>query len=310
MTDVIDDQATPEVDVELTQDPAVADPTDPTPATPDEPYLSVNERTVYKTKDDAVRGYNEAASRIAQLSGWEKTAKQYGLNDPKQFDAIAQELLNARKQLADAAKQASTPKSDPADPKAKETQQVREYLKANGFISKDDQDAALKELREQIEEMKQSGSRSEEMRFQNQEAEARDNVGGWLASAGIKDDAMGTKLAVVGTLVKDWINNDEERIDRWSRGGVSAKGLVKEGFDFAMKALDWKGAAATTAATGQLKPTDPGYAAAKAKAMATNKKLPAPGTAKDAPKGTPKQKGHINAELHEKAWKMFQDAGE
>lgn len=302
------DQATPEVDV----DAVVVDETSSDGATPaaeakpEEPYLSVNERTVYKTKDDAVRGYNEAASRIAQLSGWEKMAKQYGLSDPKQLDAVAKELLELRKSKEDAAKQASTPKSDPADPKAKETQQVRDYLKNLGYISKEDQETALKELRDQLAEMKQSGTRSEELRFQNQEAEARNDVGTWLSTAGIKDDANGTKLQVVGTLVKDWINNDEERIERWTRGGVSAKTLVKEGFDFALKALDWKGTPATTAATTG-KPTDASYAANKAKALAANKKLPAPGTASnDGAKPAPK-KGGISASTHEKAWKLFQE---
>src|ERR1700688_348397 len=92
---------TPVDDVDVaTQDPAATNPTDSDPAKPEEPYLAVNDRTVYKTKDDAVRGYNEAASRIAQLSGWEKQAKQYGLTDPAQLDAIAKELLQARKDLA------------------------------------------------------------------------------------------------------------------------------------------------------------------------------------------------------------------
>ena len=298
---------TPVDDVEVeTQDPAVEGQTDPEPAKPEEPYLAVNERTVYKTKDDAVRGYNEAASRIAQLSGWEKQAKQYGLSDPKQLDAVAKELLELRKEKADAAaKIASTPKTDPADPKAKETQQVKEYLKNLGYVSKEDQAEAMKALQERLDRFEQSGKQSEELRFQNQEAEARNDVSGYLSAAKITDDANGTKLQVVGTLVKDWINTDEERIERWSRGGVSAKTLVKEGFDQMLGALGWK--APVTPVAGQLKPTDPGYAAAKAKAVAANRKLPAPGTGKGHGDGSKpkKQTGHINAALHDKAWEIF-----
>jgi hypothetical protein len=105
-------------------------------------------------------------------------------------------------------------------------------------------------------------------------------------------------------LVKDWINNDQERIERWTRGGVSAKTLVKEGFDQMLGALGWKAAQAAP----QLKPGDPGYAAAKAKAVAANKgKLPAHGTGKETPSTPPKQRGHINAALHEKAYKLFQE---
>lgn len=291
--------------VDPAQDPVGDDPTDPNPATPQEPYLSVNERTVYKTKDDAIRGYNESASRIAQLSHWEKQAKAYGLTEPGQLKAVADELLQARKELAEAKKQATAPKVDSTDPKAKETQQVKEYLKNLGYISKEDQEAALKEFRDQIAEMKQSGARSEELRFQNQEAEAKNDLGGWLSKDGVKDGADGRKSAVVATLIKDWVNNDDDRVAKWASGGIGAKALIKEGYDFVMQDLGWKVAPVTAAAAPQLKPTDPGYAAAKAKAMAANKKLPAPGTAKGAEKNTPKQRGHINAETHERAYKVF-----
>lgn len=303
-----------ELETPVDVDAEVVDPTDPVvddAPKDDEPYLPVNDRTVYKTKEDAIRGYNEAASRIAQLSGWEKQAKQYGLTDPRQLDAVANELLQLRREKAElAAKITAAPKTDTTatDPKAKEAQQVREYLKGLGYISKEDQEEALKELKDQIAEMKQNGSRSEEMRFQNQEIEARNDLSGYLTAAGIKDDANGTKMQVIGTLVKDWINNDEDRIERWSRGGHSAKALVKEGTDQMIAALGWKGTPAVAATTPTLKPTDPGYAAAKAKSMAANKgKLPAQGTGKETPSKTPKQKGHINAALHEKAWKLFEE---
>src|SRR5579872_4119913 len=146
----VDELATPEVDVDPTQDPAATDPTGSDPAK-DEPFLAVNERTVYRTKEDAAKGFNEAASRIAQLSAWEKQAKQYGLSDPKQLDAVAQELLELRKQAADAKKQASAPKADPADPKAKEAEQVKKYLRELGYVSKEDQAEALKELQERLD---------------------------------------------------------------------------------------------------------------------------------------------------------------
>ncbi len=300
MAEELELQDTPEVDVDVEQDPAAEDQTDPEPAKSEEPFLPVNERTVYKTREDAIRGYNEAASRIAQLSGWEKQAKAYGLSDPRQLDAVAKELLELRQKVADAAKQVSQPKADPADPKLKESEQVKKYLRENGFITEE----ALRELREQLDEMRQMGTRSEEMRFQNQEAEARNDLNGYLSAAGIKDDATGSKAMVVGTLVKDWINNSDERVEQWSRGGIHAKNLVKEGTDYVVSMLGWK---AAPAVPGQLKPTDPGYAAAKAKAVATNKKLPAPGTGRAHGDGSkPKvQKGHINSALHDKAWEIF-----
>jgi hypothetical protein len=298
----IDDQATPEVDVDANAVETQEGAETTQPEAPPEPFLSVNDRTVYKTKDDAVKAYNEAGQRIAQLSAWEKQAKQYGLSDPKQLDAVAKELLELREYKANLAKQAAAPKIDPADPKAKEAQQVREYLKGLGYISKEDQEAALKELREQVEALKTGTQHSEEVRFQNQEAEARNDMNSWLSAAGVKDE-NGAKSKIVGTLIKDWINGDDERVERWTRGGVSAKALVKEGFDLAMSELGWKAAVPAAVAA---KPTDASYAANKAKAIAVNKKLPAPGTGKDAGANKPAvNKGGINSELHNRAWDVF-----
>ena len=299
-----------EVDEAVQQDPQVDEVVDQNK--PDEPFLPVNDRTIYKTREDAVRGYNEAANRIQALSQWEKEAKQWGLADPTQLRAVANELLQLRREKAElaatAGRRTAEPKVDPADPKAKEAAQVREYLKGLGYVSKEDQAAALQELRDFMNEQRQQSSQSTELRFQTQESDARDDVVGYLESDGFKDDGTGMKMSIVGTLIKDWINGSDERVEQWSRGGRSSQALVKEGYGFVMQHLGWKASAATTAA-GNLKPTDPGYADAKAQALARGKKLPTQGTAttrgkdgKFASGGPPKQKGAINAELHEAAW--------
>src|SRR5208282_1574652 len=137
---------------------------------------------------------------------------------------------------------------------------------------------------------------------------------GYLNADGFKDDGTGMKMSIVGTLIKDWINGSDERVDQWSRGGRSSQALVKEGYGFVMQHLGWKASAATTAA-GNLNPTDPGYADAKAQALARGKKLPTPGTASrnadgKFAKGTPKQKGVINAEMHEAAWQLINQGGQ
>jgi len=87
----VDEQVTPEVDVDV-QDAGADDAS----AQQETPFLKVNDRVTYKTQEDAVRAYDEAGKRIAQLSGWEKQAKQYGLADPKDLDAVAKELLELR----------------------------------------------------------------------------------------------------------------------------------------------------------------------------------------------------------------------
>jgi hypothetical protein len=301
-------------DLELLETPAVDVDVDPAgDPKADEPFLHVNDRTVYKTREDATRGYNEAANRIQSLSKWEAQAKQWGLKDPSELDAVAQEILTLRKEKAEAAKVLAAtggvkPATDSADPKAKEAAQVREYLKGLGYISKEDQEEALKDLREQMAEMQSNGRQSIEQKFQNQEADAQETVNGWLVADGVKDDGTGTKMAVVGTLIKDWINNSDDRIERWSKGGTSAKALIKEGYDYTMSAIGWAKSATTGNASD---PNSSEYAEAKRAAQTRNKgRLPAQGTGKtEEVKGNrPKQKSHINAELHEKAWAMFNNS--
>jgi len=306
MAEELDDLATPELEV----DEQVEGQENSDAPVVDEPFLPVNDRTTYRTREDAIAGFNSAAQRIQELSAWEKQAKQWNLTDPRQLDAVANELLALRKEKAEAAAQAgkrnTATVSDPADPKAKEAAQVREYMKQFGYVSKEEQEEALKELRDGLAEMRNQGSQSRELGFQAQEADARDAVDGYIAADGLKDPS-GTKANVIGTLIKDWINSSEERIDEWSKGGRAATALVKQGYDLALSHLDWKPVTASTQKT-----TDPaGYSVSKARAMQQNKKLPAQGTGKDRDKDgkftTPKQKGHINAELHERAWKHLNE---
>jgi len=114
------------------------------------------------------------------------------------------------------------------------------------------------------------------------------------------EDLDGTKQAQVENFIKRMVNGDEEAVATWNRGGVAAKALLKECYELAIKALGLQGTAAGNA--------DANYAANKAKAVAVNKKLPAQGTAKSNSAVVPRKKSGITTELHEKAWKAFQEA--
>ena len=147
MSDELELQETPAVEVDEVVETPAAEGESQEPPKEEGPFLPVNDRTTYRTREDAVRGFNEAANRIQQLSQWEKEAKQWGLADPTQFRAVANELLQLRREKAEAAAQAGRQnverQANPADPKAKEAAQVREYLKQQGFISKEEQAEAL-----------------------------------------------------------------------------------------------------------------------------------------------------------------------
>ena len=208
------DTPAPEVDEVVEQDPPGTEVELPFRIRPAEPFLPVNDRTSYRTREDAVRGFNEAANRIQQLSQWEKEAKQWGLGDPAQLRAVANELLQLRREKAEAAAQAGKrnvePRVDPADPKAKEAAQVREYMKSLGYVSKEEQEEALKELREFVNEYRQNDSRSTELRFETQEADARDDVAGYLSYRWIQGRRNGNEAI--------HCRNAHQRLDQRKRG--------------------------------------------------------------------------------------------
>lgn len=306
--DGIDDQATLESDVVVDGSQADSGNSGDPNAQP-EPFLAVNDRTKYATKEDAIKAFDESGKRIAGLSAWEKTAKQYGLGEPKHLETIFNETLELRKvkaeyealkKMQDTLK-AVRPTTDPSDPKAKEAQEVKAYLTNLGYTSKEDVDKLVKELRDELGQLKQSGSQAESQRFENQEAEAREKLGSWLSEAKVTDDANGTKQQIVGTLVKTWIEGDDDRLARWNRGGSVAEKLVKEGFDDVMTHLGWK--AAVTA--------QPNASAAQAanvgRRMANSKTLPAQGTARNgSASNQPAPKKGINSDTHNKAWAMLE----
>lgn len=298
----------PEVDEGLeTQDQLDVEQDAGDPGTPgageqeNEPFLKVNERSIYRTKEDAVRAYDEAGRRIAQLSNWEKAAKQYGLDDPSRLGPIFDDYLKLKdaSKVTESKGSAKTT-SDPASELNPEQKKALDWLKKSGaqlgYVPKEEVETLVNGLREQIEELKGQSSHFEEQRFKNQEAEARSSLTDWLKESKI-EDAGGSKTRIVGTLVKDWINSDDELIARWREGGVEARNLVREGFNLALKELGWVGSAANATSN---------YAVDKAKSVAGNKKLPAPGTA--AKKGEEKTVGPKQdkmASLHEKAFEEF-----
>lgn len=306
--DGIDDQATLDVDVAV--DGSQADPGNSgDPNAQPEPFLAVNDRTKYATKEDAIKAFDESGKRIAGLSAWEKTAKQYGLGEPKHLETIFNETLELRKMKAEyeALKKmqdtlkAAKPTTDPSDPKAKEAQEVKEYLKNLGYTSKEDVDAMVKELRDELGQLKQSGSQAEDTRLENQVVEAREKLNGFMAAEKITDDADGTKANIVETLITNWVNQDDERVAMWSRGGVGAAKLVKEGFDKVIANLGWKAQAAA----------QPNASAAQAanvgRRMANSKTLPAQGTARNgSASNQPAPKKGINSDTHNKAWAMLE----
>jgi hypothetical protein len=257
----------------------------------DEDFLVVNERTRFKNADDAIKSFNEAGQRIAQLSGWEKEIKErFGVSDPQTAAALLQELVDRRAEAANAAKEAAKAKEKPAtaatttsadEVLTQEDADALKWLKKHaprlGFVPKDELTATVDALKQQIEELRTGSTQSAEMEQERVKSErvdaGREAVRGWMAEQKIAADPEGEKQLVIESLIRDWVNSDNERVRRFYESGSSAKQLIKEGFDKAVKVLGWGKTA--------VNPSSAAYAQSKGQAMARNgKKLPQNGQAR------------------------------
>lgn len=193
-------------------------------------FLTVNDRTKYKTQQDAVKGYNEASQRIAQLSPWEKEVSQaFGGLTPQQAKGIINEYVRMkqaeRAANGSAAKNGNSP-TDSAKELTKDQKEVVAFLKENGFITKEE----AADLRKQIEELKTGTTALRESRESDQLASLVD-----IGRSTLRSALEGAKIPLerasrFESAIKGWIDEDDERVNRFYAGGDETKKLITEGF--------------------------------------------------------------------------------
>lgn len=276
-------------------------------------FLTVNERTRYKTREDALRGFTEAQTRITSLSQWEKVAKQYGLTDPAQINQVVRELLDLRKSAqagktaASDASQQPTGKTHSDDDLSAEDQAALKWLQKMaprlGYVPKADLDKTVAELKAQVDELK-GGQQSTEEQARNA---AIDHGSSELtklmtdAKLPTDEDARGA----FETLIRAWIEADEsnELRARFFASPSERAAVVKEGFEQVRKTFG--------KFTGGSSPAS--YAANKnAAARRSTQPLPQQGASRGTQPGKggnsrPNQGGprtDPNRDQHEKAWEI------
>lgn len=155
MPEDLDFQDTPEVE-DAPESQSTAD--DSTAG--DEDFLVVDDRTKYRTREDALKGFQEAGKRIASLSAWERNlAARYGNATPEQItdwledyrklriEAESRAAQEAERKSKESGKTTSDEELDPEEEKALKWLQKR--LPQLGYVPKDD----LLKVQEQLKEM-------------------------------------------------------------------------------------------------------------------------------------------------------------
>lgn len=309
----LEDVDNPSLDVDAVPNDGSAN-TDPAATQDQAPFLEVNDRTKFLTKEDAVKSFDEAGRTIANLRNWEKELEVFGVKDPRIAAELLRELQgyrrDAQKQSATVTQPTNARAAEPSVKLSEEEQKARGWLKAAlgdpelreqlGFASKKEVEEKLAEiaqLKEQLGTLSSGRAAEDEVRTQSLIEDGEAKIGSWLKEAGI--DGGDEKMKFVATNVKVFIEADPARVDRFFRGGTSTERVVREGYDWAMKQLGWKTAPAGTT-----------NAQSKGKQLAANKTLPTGGTTANVTKdGKPKQqsgKPDLIGNVANKAWDEFQ----
>jgi len=214
--------------------------------TTESPFLAINDRTVYKTPDEAKSGFLEAQNRITSLSEYEKVLREeYGVDKPSpaMVRAFLSELIQHR---ADAEKRAkeTSPSPQTATPSGDEfagmtPDQRQAAIKARewfvkeaekqGYVSK----KAVDDLKAELDSIKGNLTSKEESAATAQKTEAQEKLTGWLKEGNVAlDDSQRLKLE---NCIAAWVNAEgpdprtNPLLARWARGGESALSLIREG---------------------------------------------------------------------------------
>lgn len=205
----------------------------------DQYFLTVDDRTRYRTQEDAIKGIQESGRRIAELTPWQQVAQEYGLRDPRDVAALIDELIdyraNAGSQTRGAAQtQTKSPAAGAGDGQASpEQKQAIEWLAKHGveagLVSKEE----LAELRETLEGLREAAQVSDEERFERRIDEGRGYLKSELKDMGIelpkdKEAAEGL-LGLLEDAITNWANLDDNRVASFYQGGDALKQLIKEG---------------------------------------------------------------------------------
>jgi hypothetical protein len=206
----------------------------------DQYFLTVDDRTRYKTQEEAVKGIQESGRRIAELTPWQQIAQEYGLRDPRDVAALLDELIEHRaNQGRTQARGAEPQQTKPAAAGAGDGQVSPEQKSAIEWLSKHGAEAGLvtktemEELKELLGSLRENAQASDEERFERRIDEGRGYLKSELQEMGIKlPENKETAEGLLGLLedaLTNWVNLDDNRVAAFYQGGDILKQLVKDG---------------------------------------------------------------------------------
>jgi len=283
-------------------------------------FLDINERTRYKTADDAKRGYSQLQEKVTSFSPIERTLKQY------YGDKFTPEVLSAhladyvRRLEADSAKEAEEAKAklskdDAARFEGKSAEEIKQIRAAEkwfqseaerlGYVSKD----ALKKLEDKLAKIENAPVEQSKSANDAMTSAGTAELQKWLGES--KVVLNDTEMARLGKRIVAYIDGDDELTQKWvdaaqSRNKAECFALIREAANFALPLVKSGAKLIDPAATQR------SAVATKTKLIATTPKpLPKPGAGKEVqvepPPPRPTQRGLRKPNLTQAAMALMEE---
>jgi hypothetical protein len=227
----LDEQQQEVVEQDQTQvDPATQDTGD------DEYFLTVDDRTRYRTAEDAQKAFKEAGERIATLSAWDKAVGSQYDADPEQVAAALEDYIKIKAEQAKAAtaagkQQSAETHTDDVQLTPKEQDALKWLKKIGpqlGYVPKTE----LEEVKSALAELKAGNESYAQAQLATQEAAGQGTLNSLIKANKLPEDPKFS--AFVENSVAAWVNQSQKRVETWHRGGAAAQDLLKQGFEYVM----------------------------------------------------------------------------
>lgn len=230
-------------------------------------FLKVNDRTAFKTAEDAIRSFEEAGNRIGSLSQWEKFARQHGINTPEEMVQVFSEAFQARQRPKSNAQDGAKPDAAETEFKPEEKQAI-DFLKKAGFLTADQ----IADMRAQLDVSNRTVQEQEQRELESRVDEGRTELHrlfkekGYVGADGKLDPELQESAEAI---ITNWLNSvsldpasgkaktDSPLYKLFYGTRAERDGVVAEGFSRVMRVLE-RGTAKTAARVEATRTTNTG----------------------------------------------------
>lgn len=216
-------------------------------------FLDVNDQTSFKTREDAIKSFDEAGKRISELTPWVKEfAEEYGIENASEAAELMEELIELRKGTskpdpnADKGAAVSPAKSELSPEDEAKAKAAEAWMEERGYVKKD----VLDSVQAEIAELRQSRESDQTSRINDLIVQGRSTLSDLMNEAELPEKLHAQFERSVRAYIEDngsRTNRQTGEIetipggasDRFFQGGAAQRAALKEALDDAMEVYSY-----------------------------------------------------------------------